>query len=126
MELPEGVWKYDQVFDFPIEVDDTATKYRLEMALNHADDYDFQNIYTRIKTDFPNGKSATDTVSVQLSDKFGRWFGSCGSGDCSYRVVLKDSFNFIEAGKHTLHLEQYSRTGYLEGVNELSFALFQY
>jgi len=124
--LPDGIWRYDQTFDFPIQVDDISEKYRLEMALTHTTEYDFQNIYTRIKTVFPNSKSATDTVSIQLSDKYGRWFANCNSKDCAYRVVLKDSFNFAEAGKHNLQLEQYSRTGYLEGVEEIGFALYKY
>lgn len=124
--LSSGAWSYDQSFDFPISVEDNKTKYRLELLLTHADDYDYQNIYTRIKTDFPNGKSATDTVSIQLSNKYGQWFGVCRSGDCSYRVVLKDSFNFVEPGEHNLNLEQYSRSPYLEGVDELGFALYKY
>jgi len=125
-ELPSGVWNYADKLDFPIEVEDTLSKYRLEMQLQHSTEYNYQNLYTRIKTDFPNGRSATDTVSIQLSDKYGRWFGKCNSNDCAYRVVLKDSFNFVEAGKHNLNIEQYSRTDYLEGVEELSFALYRY
>ncbi len=125
-ELPFEGWSYDNSFDFPIDIENKDAKYRLEMFVQHSNEYDFQNLYTRIKTEFPNGNTATDTVSIQLSDKYGRWFGKCSSGKCAYRVVLKDSFNFIEAGMHNVHLEQYSRTGYLEGIQELGFALYQY
>jgi len=126
IELNSSAWKYSDSFDFPMDIVQKDLKYKLELEIQHSDEFNFQNLYTRIKTDFPNGKSAIDTVSIQLSDKYGRWFGKCNSGNCTHRVVLKDSFNFVESGLHNLQLEQYSRSDYLEGVQELSFALYQY
>ena len=106
--IMDGAWKYEDTKDYTFDIADTSKVYNVYLALNHAEDYAYQNLYLKIHTLFPSGKKLEQQVSFELADKYGKWYGDCGS-NCELLVGLQKGAYFNETGKHTITLEQFMR-----------------
>lgn len=121
--IAETGWDYADSLVFEFEATDTAGRFDLLLDLAHADTFGNQNLYIRIHTYFPDGKSDTRSVSLELADKAGYWFGRCRSGNCSLQLVLQEAAVFQQAGTYRFVIEQYTRVNPLPGVKSLSLAV---
>ncbi len=117
--IEAGAWKYADTKDYAFDIADTSKVYNIYLSLNHAEDYAYQNLYLKIHTLFPSGKKMEQQVSFELADKYGKWYGDCGS-QCELEVDLQKGAYFNEVGKHTITLEQFMRKDPIDGINKLS------
>ncbi len=117
--IEEGDWKYADTKAYTFDIADTSKVYNIYLSLDHAEDYAYQNLYLKIHTLFPSGKKMEQQVSFELADKYGKWYGDCGS-NCALEVDLQKGAYFNEVGKHTITLEQFMRKDPIDGINELS------
>ena len=69
-------WKADDVARFDWQVEDTLKRYDFFIDLRHNQDYPFTNMYLFVDYTFPNGLTRKDTISCDLADQRGRWYGS--------------------------------------------------
>lgn len=117
--IVDGAWTYADTKKYEFDIADTTKVYNLYLSLNHAEDYPHQNLYLKIHTLFPSGKKLEQQVSFELADKYGKWYGDCGS-TCDLLVDLQKGAYFNELGAHTITLEQFMRKDPIEGVYELA------
>jgi len=122
-EIPNNIWTYENGLDFQFSVADTSKRYNLVLEIDHTTDYPFQNLYLKIVTTYPNGKSVDDILSVDLADKSGRWYGKCNSHNCKTTIDLQKNTFFKTPGKHTITFFQNTRKENLEGVSGLCFRI---
>jgi gliding motility-associated lipoprotein GldH len=95
------------------------------LDVKHKSDYAYQNIYLKIVTDFPDGEQLQQTLSVDLADGKGLWYGDCSSSSCSVRVVLQEQAFFDRIGAHTFKFMPYMRMNPVDGIEGLSMLLDQ-
>lgn len=119
---PDG-WAYGEVMTFEFPVTDTSQLYDLHLLVEHDLDFGSQNTYVNIKTFFPNGQELEESVSLQLADKFGQWYGNCSGETCSLDIPIQQSAYFNETGNYRVEIEQYSRENPLAGIGGIGFAL---
>lgn len=119
----DNTWTYEQplVCDFIIE--DTTRTYNLYLDIIHLTNYPAQNLYTKIKTTYPSGRTVKSQISLELANKLGEWQGNCSGERCELRVVLQEQTYFKELGEHQLTFEQYTRTDSLKGVESVAFLM---
>lgn len=119
---PAG-WTYeaDKTFDFAIT--DTSQLYALHLIVEHQPDFFAQNFYVNITTTRPDGERTTDPVSLQLADKFGRWYGDCGGESCTLDILLQPVAFFDQLGAYQLSIEQHTRREKLAGIRGLRFRI---
>jgi len=118
--IEKGAWTYNNTLDFTFDIQDTTTIYNIYLALDHTNDYPYQNLYLKVHTLFPSGKKMERPVSFELADKYGQWYGECGSETCRLLVPFQSKTYFNAIGKHTITLEQYMRKDPIEGIEGLS------
>ncbi len=118
----ENGWSYDEILKYNVEILDTNALYGIEMEIQHSTLYNFQNIYVNIETTFPNGQSIKESVSVDLADKKGKWYGSGGESK-SVVVDLQEAAFFEQAGDYSFKLSQHTRDENLEGIEAIRFGL---
>ena len=116
-------WAFADSLAFAFPVSDTAARYDLVLELEHAEDFRFQNFYVRVATHLPDGGVVVQSVSLELADKFGEWFGECSGGSCATEIGLQEGSRFTDIGDHRLVVSQYSREEPLAGVESVGFRL---
>jgi gliding motility-associated lipoprotein GldH len=114
-------WNEKLVFEH--DFTDTTQRWDLFLDIEHLKTYPFQNIYLKLTTELPNGKSGEQLVSFDLADISGKWQGDCGGNSCTFEAVLREKLLFKPAGKYKITVEPYSRTNPLEGISELNLKL---
>jgi len=119
-QIEKEAWLYKDELTYNFDIQDTTKVYNLYLEIDHTTDYSYQNLYLKLHTDFPSGKKMEQKVSFELADKYGQWYGDCGSTSCALLVDLQKGTYFKEVGKHTITLEQYMRKNPIEGIKQLA------
>jgi gliding motility-associated lipoprotein GldH len=122
-DIPEGQWAYEDTLRFDFAIEDTLALYNLYLEVEHSDGFGFQNLYTRLHTQFPSGQRASKTLSLELSSKEGLWLGRCGKQQCRLRIPIQEGAFFNEPGPYAISIEQYMRQSPLPGVKSIAFQL---
>ncbi len=119
-KLPVGIWKYEDTLKARFDLMDNSIPYDICLDVYYTKDYPFQNIYFKITDDF-TGESNTDTVTVNLFDKYGAALGKSKKGGYKKKIILRKGFIFKNGGNHNIEIMQFTRKDSLEGINELEF-----
>jgi len=122
-DLANEEWTYDNTLQFDVDIQDTLKIYNLYLEISHSAYYGFQNLYTRIYTQFPSGNKLEEMVSFELADKTGRWLGDCNGQDCTLLIPIQTGAYFSEEGIHQITLEQFMRKNPLAGLQSIAFKI---
>ena len=118
-------WTYEEEVIFEFEIKDSLQKYNLMLSVVHSPDFSFQNVYTNVKTRFPNGKEFSDPLSIELANKMGSWLSSCSGDQCILHLRIRENINFTDIGKYQITFTQNTREKALEGIKSLSLSLVE-
>jgi len=123
----EGMkWKASQPISFEVAIEDTLQACNFYFNLRHGEDYAFSNLFVFMKTTFPNGESARDTMEFTLQQPDGKWIGS-GLGDLrDNQILFKQNLRFPLRGKYTFSLEQAMRQEELPYISEVGLRIEKY
>ena len=112
----DQTWNTDSVINFDYIITDTISKYKIDLHLRHSVDYEYQNLFLFISSEY-----SRDTIELLLADKSGKWFGN-GVGDIrEVQVLLKESESFFTKGSKGIKIEQAMRYGPEEEITNLNF-----
>lgn len=121
--IQNGDWIYTDTLDFNFEIQDTTKIYNLYLDIEHSTDYNFQNLYINIYTQFPSDERIKEMLSIELAAKGGIWFGDCDSEKCYLEVPIQQNAFFDQMGNYIVTVEQYMRKNPLSGIHEISFKI---
>jgi len=116
-------WAYEEALTFQVEVVDTSSVYSMELLIKHAKDFGYENIYFKVKTDFPTIQDREELLNIELASKAGQWMGKCNSESCKVKVYMLDRFRFPEPGSYSFSFEQYTRDDSLEGMENIDLII---
>ena len=121
--IENNTWKVNKPVVYTVEIEDTLTPCNFYLNVRHGDAYDFSNLFIFLKTQFPNGKMAKDTVELLLQTPEGKWTGK-GLGDiCDNQIMFKKGLRFPLKGKYTFSIEQAMRMAELPHVMEIGMRI---
>lgn len=120
-----GDWTYDDSLIYSFDVDSPSDVYDLFFSLDYLTDFGYENIYVKIKTEYPSDKSTEDVVSLNLTDGSGTFLGDCNSFSCDIDILLQEKFKFKENGNHVITISQYGRKDSLSGVRSGELKLYK-
>ena len=120
-EIQNGNWEQGDTLDFTFSIKDTLSIFNLYLEVEHSTSYNFQNLYTRIYTQFPSGERINELLSLELADKAGVWLGKCNSESCILKIPIQEGAYFNQSGQFTVTVEQYMRTDPVEGIQSIGF-----
>lgn len=119
--IESGNWSYEDGLDFSFEIADTLQLYNLWLEVEHSTDYNYQNLYTQIHTEFPSGRQLSEPLSLELADKIGRWYGDCNNSACTLLIPIQQDAFFDQAGTYKITIEQYMRENPVRGIRSIGF-----
>ncbi|MFM2392360.1 MAG: hypothetical protein RLZZ546_337 [Bacteroidota bacterium] len=123
--IKDGKWVNTDIFNFSFEIIDDKQEYDIFLHVSHDEKFEYQNLYVKIKTVFPDKKSTEDIVSLEMSDGTGKSYGKCSGDQCETAIQLQSKVKFKQKGKHELFLNQYSRAQMVEGIESLTLKIIE-
>jgi gliding motility-associated lipoprotein GldH len=120
-DIPNGQWTYADSLRFEADIPDTSRIYDLYVSIEHSPDFEWQNLYLRIHTLFPDGQRLSRPVSFELGDQGGAWQGRCNATRCRFRVPMQEGAYFQTPGRYAFTFEQYMRQSPVGGIQRLGF-----
>ena len=122
-KIPNSIWTYQNVLKYQVPVQDTVERYGLYLAVNHAQSYPNQNIYCKINTTLPSGKTQSQVISFNMYNNAGKSNGVSSGSNNTVTSVLQERFHFTELGTYSISVEQFMRSDSLQGVNAVTLQL---
>lgn len=116
VEFKEEAWPIEDKFYTTFTAEDTVSNYNFFVTLRNTDDYQYQNLFVFLKTEFPNGKSKLDTINCPLADPHGKWMGKGFGGVYDNRVLYIARKRFPLPGEYSITIEQAMRDEKLKGI----------
>ena len=116
-------WASDDVAKFDWQVSDTLQRLDFFIDLRHNQDYPFTNLYLFVDYTFPNGLARRDTISCELADDRGRWFGSGIGNLIEHRIGFRQNTGFPLKGDYTVKIAHGMRVDPLPGMLDVGFRL---
>jgi len=121
--IEKSVWKNTDKAIFNVKIADNLSRYNFYFNLRNGGDYPYSNIYLFLKTVFPDGRIARDTIECQLADYDGKWLGS-GISDVKFnRFLFQKGVRFPEKGQYVFEVEQAMRVNDLKGITDIGIRL---
>lgn len=116
-------WDAGKKISFEIDVQDTLSFYDFFIDFRHNDDYAYSDIYLFFDIDFPNGKSAHDTIHYIMQDFDGKWFGENSGSIVQNHVLIKPKTGFPISGKYKMHIRHAMRDEKLQGIEDVGLTI---
>ena len=122
-EIPNETWVYSNQLKYTTTLSDTNKVYNLYLDVTHNKDYEKQNLYVRVYSQFPNGVKIQQLKSLDLSNKLGQWKGDCGGNYCNIRIPIQEGAFFSQVGQHNFMVEQYMRVKEVKGIKSIGLLI---
>ncbi len=124
IDIKESIgWMFSDSLSVNFSVSDTNRLYAMRLLLNHTPDFNFENVYTRIHTLFPDGKLSSQLLSLALTNETGAWVGQCNKTVCKVEIALQEKIIFPAKGSYKITIAQFMRTDTLSGIGNIRFQL---
>lgn len=118
---PKG-WSHNDTVTFAFESQDSLAKYNFDVLLRNQTSYAYANVFLFIYTEFPNGKSALDTLNYMLADPTGKWYGEVSGSLVESRITYKQT-TIPYKGDYKMHVIQAMRDKHLEGITDIGLQI---
>ncbi len=116
-------WAKNDIVSLEPEIRDTIQRYDIIFNVRHTNNYYNNNLWVRIETVYPSGKSQQDVVEIPMAAADGRWYGSGSGNIISNEVQIQAGARFPEKGKYKLLIEQYMRMDTLSEIINVGIRL---
>lgn len=117
-------WNYDKPVVFnAFSIKDSSSIYDLVLEIDHSAEFNYQNIYTKVKTTYPDGRKNIDPLSIELANKMGSWLSDCNNDICKLHLILLDDIKFRDPGDYQITFIQDTRQEDLVGIYRMELKL---
>lgn len=122
--VDEHGWLPADVLTFDVNVDDTVHQFNFLMGVRNSVSYPYSNTFLFIKTTFPDGSVARDTLECPLADASGRWYGKRAGRYVDARYRLRgSSARFPMQGLYRFEVTNGMRDSAITGLKDISLRI---
>ncbi len=126
IDFPDNRWSYSHPIKFNWIVKDTNLWYSMNLIIDHDAEMDYQNIYVKCLTTFPDSSVKEQIVSFELYTTSGKPLGQCGSSKCSTEIDLLPKIKFQFQGEYSLDLIQHGRDSIISGLRNMELTIYPF
>ena len=121
--IGKATWNTENRVKFNVSINEIQSSYTLYINVRNTGEYPFSNLFLFLKTTFPDGRVAKDTIECPIADNKGKWLGS-GITDIKFnRLLFHTGVRFPQKGNYGFELEQAMRTSDLKGISEIGIRI---
>lgn len=125
-QIKENQWDYADSKTFTAQITDTVQHYNIYVSVRHGFNFEWRNMWVKIETTFPDGKTYERRVNLLLSDADGVWHGECLGDNCDMLIPIQDNAFFPQTGKYIFKVSQDMRVNPLPNVKTIGMRLEKY
>lgn len=112
----------DSVY-FDVPVDDTNRIYNFLFEVRNSVSYPYSNTFLFIRTTFPDGSYAQDTMEYPLADASGHWFGRRTGRYIDTRYYFRRNARFPMEGTYRFAVTNGMRDSAIAGLKDISLRI---
>lgn len=121
-EVGDG-WTATEKVSYIVDIKDSLSPFNFYINVRNSIDYNYSNLFFFIKTTFPDGRFARDTVNVWLADPKGNWLGSGIGKYRDNKILFKQHGRFPMNGRYRFEFEQAMREKQLNGITSIGIRI---
>lgn len=125
-QIKDHRWDYADAKTFTATITDTIQHYNIYVSLRHGFNFEWRNMWVKIETTFPDGKTYERRVNLLLAEADGVWHGDCLGDNCDLLIPIQDNAFFPQTGKYTFKISQDMRVNPLQFVKTIGMRLEKY
>lgn len=111
------------VFNVDVEETDLPNAYNFFIDLRNTKNYPYSNAFLFIKTIFPDGGFALDTMECPLTEPSGKWYGRVSSNHVDNRFYLRKSTIFPQKGIYQFEIFHGMRDTNVIGIKNIGLRI---
>jgi len=111
-------WNRNDTVVFCVNIEDNSQSYDVMLEIRNLNSYPFSNIWLFVDYRMPDGTSRSDTISADLADVYGKWYGK-GMSLYNLSIPYETSVLFPDTGIHTYSIRQGMRDNPLRGISDI-------
>ncbi len=119
-------WDYADAKTFTAEITDTVQHYNIAVSLRHGFNFEWRNVWVKIETTFPDGKTYERRVNLVLSGPDGVWNADILGDNCDILIPIQDNAFFPQVGKYSFKISQDMRVNPLGYVKTVGMRIEKY
>lgn len=111
-------WNRDNPAVFNVNIEDNSQPYNISIELRNNNTYPFSNIWLFVEYKMPNGTSCADSISAELADVYGKWYGK-GLSLYNLSIPYETLILFPDTGTYVYSISQGMREYTLKGISDI-------
>lgn len=124
--IPNEVWNIDSILHFEFEITDSMQFYNIYFDIRNSIDFETQNFYIFLNSEFPNGDTGRDTLGFIMSDPYGKWNGRGNGRVKDNQFLYKAKVRFPRTGTYKFSAVQGMREDDVRGITDFGMALYYF
>ncbi|MEZ4804035.1 MAG: gliding motility lipoprotein GldH [Bacteroidia bacterium] len=124
IDIPKSEWTYDQIPDYPFQVENTNIYHDFYIKLRVSKSYKYENLYLLSHIHEPNGKIKNQTINLTLTDSTGKPLGQSTGSAIDYEFPM-GKMSFKEVGQYKIALEQNMRDSMVNGIESIGVRIMK-
>jgi len=117
----ESPWLYSDSLVYNFKVKDTNRYYNLLLEIDHNKKYQWENLYVKIDTKFPDQKYKSQELSILLADETGEWYSDCRGKTCTFYLPLQEQAIFPYIGEYQIKIHPWMRQDTIKDIYRIGF-----
>ncbi len=111
------------IFNVNVEQADLPHIYNFFVDLRNTHEYSYSNAFLFIKTSFPDGGFAQDTLECPLADPSGKWYGKKSGNHIDNRYYFRKNIVFPQAGMYQFEFIHGMRDTNVVGIEDIGLRI---
>lgn len=117
-------WYRSDTLAMQVAISDTSASYNLFFVVRHTNDFPFRNLWMRLYTYYPSGKTGMLREQVILGDNATQqWLTDCLQNTCNGLIPIVEGLKFSEVGTYRFTVHHIMRTNPLPGIMDVGLRL---
>lgn len=124
--IPNEVWNIDSTLHYEFEITDSMQFYNIYINIRNSIDFETQNFYVFLTSEFPDGTIGKDTLGFVMCDPYGKWSGKGNGRIKDNQFLYKMKVRFPIKGVYKFSAVQAMREDDAKGITDFGICLYYF
>lgn len=123
ISINEGTWYYQDTLSFEATIEETEVPYNVFINVRHSNEYPNANLWLKVITTFPDGKTQVAPLNVPMADPEGKWYGKGFGSILSNQIQIQRRAIFDQKGSYKFQVLQDMRENPMKEIIDVGIQI---